>query len=151
MKIKFQWDLIITNGATDEITYHFPLATVEEFLGNVWKRNFAESMKKCSNMPNKLPFPKKKYLWFKCVFTHLTIDFIETTATDPQRFQKMQINISKKRAPGTTIYMPVTSIYLYLWGNFVGKPSPLGVYDFLTAFRVGDMFGPTNATYVNNE
>lgn len=60
-------------------------------------------------MPSKPPIKKRKYLWFKCVFKKLSVNFFESTAKEPGRYQKMDINIYKNDEL-------VTKMVFHLWG-----------------------------------
>lgn len=127
--------MIITNRGNDsEVTYNFPPSSVEDFLNKVWTHSLKQDMDKCSNMPSELPFKKRKYLWFKCVFSKLELDFIEVTAREPERYQKMEINIYKKREA-------VSKIVLHLWGIIADKPAPRGTYNLYNSFFFSDRRG----------
>lgn len=100
-----------------------------------------KDLDKCSNMPVvdtniywNTPLMKKKYLWFKCIFSRLQINFIEVTSSTPQNYQKMTFSITKDREQ-------VTKIIFHLWGTFTEKVTPLGTYNLYNSFFFSDWMG----------
>lgn len=105
------------NGVKEESpTYHYPRVNTSTFFDTVWRKGFAYSMNECSNFPKlytttqfEVPLKAKKYWMFRCIFPHLKIDM--TNIEDPQRYQKMIINIFKKGSM-------VANLIIYFLGYF---------------------------------